>query len=101
MSDLQPLAKKDGPTLASALIAALQPVLEAARSGLASSGGKRVKVVHMLVGEGVNTNESATNKLLHHCSIDQAAGAEILGGIGLVFGLVVIKLTWGFQSNRR
>ena len=65
-AELQPLARKDGPTLATAIIGAVKGVLDACDAGAAARGAKAVTLLHILVGDAVNTNENAAKKVLHH-----------------------------------
>lgn len=75
MTELQPLARKDATTLATAIAQAVQPVMQAVGGVLASISNSRssssgspqsIRVLHLLVGDGINTNECAAKKLLHH-----------------------------------
>ena len=73
--ELQPLSRKDGPTLASAISAAVQPILDVAAEGAGVNHARRVKIVHMLIGDGINTNENAAKRMLHKLAFsDQAPG---------------------------
>ena len=72
-TELQPLLKKDGPTLGQALINALQNVLEhIARAQ--STSWKEITFFHLLTGDGVNTNQAAARFLLGHCQKIRALG---------------------------
>ena len=76
LTELQPLARKDAATLATAIAQAVQPVIQtvgsvlasssSSRSNSSSSGVQSMRVLHLLVGDGINTNESAAKKVLHH-----------------------------------
>lgn len=77
MTELQPLSRKDGATLASAMIAVVKPVLDAVQAGVVAQSGKSARVIHMLVGDGVNTNESAAKRLLHHFVVQKAGGDRV------------------------
>jgi len=66
--ELQPLAKKDADTLGLALIQAvaqLMQILRAARQGKATTTSP-LRVIHLLTGDGVNTNEAASKRLYQH-----------------------------------
>ena len=64
--ELQPLARKDAPTMATAVVQSLRGVLQACSVGASERDTPRCRVVHMLVGDGVNTNEAAAKCVLHH-----------------------------------
>ena len=64
-TELQPLASKDGQTLATAMLEVMENLLAPMRAGVAASPDAGRYVVHLLIGDGVNTNENAAKKLLH------------------------------------
>ena len=65
-TELQPLARKDGPTLATAIAAVVQPIIGMAAASYSSQHPRSFRVLHMLVGDGVNTNENASKRVLNH-----------------------------------
>ena len=74
-TELQPLSRKDGQSFASAIISAVKGPLDAIQVGLDARGAKAVKVLHFLIGDGINTNENAGKKVLHHFT--QGAGRNV------------------------
>ena len=64
-TELQPLLKKDGATIATAIIQTTSGLLEECVKALARNqhGCKQLRVVHIVVGDGVNTNENAMKRL--------------------------------------
>ena len=64
LCELQPLGKKDGLTLASATIKSVQPLFEAIVSGVEQRKAKSVRILHLISGDGLNTNENAVKKVL-------------------------------------
>ena len=61
--ELQPLQNKAGPTLASAIYEAVEGAMRACSDG-AKDGGKRARFIHILTGDGVNTNENSAKRLV-------------------------------------
>lgn len=76
-SELQPLSKKDGPTLATALIKCVSGILGPIAAAIRRGQGKKVRCIHLLVGDGVNTNENGAKRMLHHFLVSQAAPSEV------------------------
>ena len=66
--ELQPLRRKDGKTLSTALIQAVGGVMDAcmARHQSHPERPSPARFVHLLVGDGLNTNELCGKILLHH-----------------------------------
>ncbi len=89
--ELQPLGRKDGPTIATAIICCISEVISAvsvtaaseagtgavpvttsseARTGTmpgtTSSGAGKVRVLHCVTGDAVNTSESALRRVVYH-----------------------------------
>ena len=64
--ELQPLLRKDGATIRWALVSTMTNLLESCQSGLTENRNecKRLRIHHMVVGNGVNTNENALKKAL-------------------------------------
>ena len=62
LSEMQALGRKDGDTLGLALIAAVQGIMKI----LAALPQRSVRVVHLLIGDGINTNEAAAKRLFEH-----------------------------------
>jgi hypothetical protein len=70
-TELQPLMRKDGSTIATAIVSAVAGALEAAAAAVDARGARPVTFLHMLIGDGVNTNENAAKKVLQHFMFDQ------------------------------
>ena len=68
LTELQPLMKKNAPTLATAIIAVVQSVLDVVVAAAPASRGTSltVRLCHLLVGDGVSTNEAAAKRVLKH-----------------------------------
>ena len=66
LTELQPLALKNGATLATAMLDVMENLLVSLRAGVARRPEKTGTVVHLLIGDGVNTNENAAEKMLHY-----------------------------------
>ena len=85
-SELQPLAKKDGPTIATALLQSARRVLQECKCALDS--GKcaftEVRVLHLLTGDGVPTNENAARRMLKEILARQC-------DFGIRYGLLAWK----------
>ncbi|CAK0811396.1 unnamed protein product [Prorocentrum cordatum] len=62
LSEMQALGRKDGDTLGLALIDAVQGIMKI----LAALPQRAVRVVHLLIGDGINTNEAAAKRLFEH-----------------------------------
>lgn len=64
LTELQPLMKKDGPTLATALIQVIVSIVRCATSSASSSTGSQpVRILHCLTGDGIETNANAAKRL--------------------------------------
>lgn len=74
LTELQPLLRKDGPTIASALVLAVQGIVTGVEQQC-DARQKRARIIHCLVGDGVNTNENASKRLYKHFS-DQGAASN-------------------------
>lgn len=90
--ELQPLARKDGPTLATAVKRVTDEVLDCCRSALAATNHKSMRCLHILVGDGVGTNENVAKRLWRHYQEAHPPGALI------DYRLVVLKCA-SHQSN--
>jgi hypothetical protein len=65
--ELQPLAKKDAPSVATGLLKVLQTVFECVQERARTfPANKRVRLLHILVGDAIGTNEAAAKRMLHH-----------------------------------
>lgn len=63
--ELQPLLKKDGPSLATAIILAVKSIMDTLSN--AQVPGKRpARVLHLLTGDGINTNDNAMKRVCFH-----------------------------------
>ena len=69
-TELQPLACKNSQTMASALILVVLAVLDAIDSQAVT---RRVRVVHVLTGDGIQTNDSAAKRVLYHFRHDKTS----------------------------
>ena len=67
-TELQPLFKKDARTIAYSLISTAAQAFAAICSGVAAMKSEcdRARVIHIIVGDGVNTNDSACRRVLKH-----------------------------------
>ncbi len=63
LTELQALHRKEGPSIATALIHAVLPALRAcARVSSVADASKPARVVHILVGDAVSTNSNAARR---------------------------------------
>ena len=76
-SELQPLSRKDADTLATALMMAVDELLSACTAAVRERQARRVRVLHLLIGDGVNTNEAAAKRLMHQYLVRKQHGAEL------------------------
>ncbi len=91
-AELQPLMRKDGLTIASAIISIVSDILGAVRSGLdPSEGCLPLRVLHCVTGDGVNTNLNALRRVLHYFRVTWQ-------GPPVVYRLLVWKCA-SHQSN--
>ena len=65
-SELIPMAKKDGPTVALAMSMPIGEIMEALAAGLKHNlvGCKSLRVIHLVVCDGVETNHNAVNRVM-------------------------------------
>ena len=56
---LQPLAHKDGKTLATAILQVILPLVKMCLDSKTSVAKDKPRVLHLLIGDGINTNEYA------------------------------------------
>ena len=63
LTELQPLQKKDGPTIAEALVSVTEEIF-ASLIAFPSRPWKQLRYVHLLTGDGINTNQNAAKRLL-------------------------------------
>ena len=71
-SELQPLMKKDGQTIATAIISAISDIVDLACK---SAPDPAFRFLHLIVGDAINTNENAMKRVLFHFRhIAQARG---------------------------
>ena len=75
--DLQPLGRKDGATLATALMRTVDEVLAPSIEAVKSRTNGRVKVVHLMVGDGIGTNEDAATRVLHRYALARGPESKI------------------------
>ena len=69
LSELQPVLRKDGNTIAWAMRQIVEEICETLRGGLAQRGGSKAahpRLIHIVLGDGVNTNDNAARRLLRH-----------------------------------
>ena len=57
---------QDGATIATSIAVTVANLLEAISEGAVAAGGKRIRVIHALIGDGVNTNENAAKRILSY-----------------------------------
>ena len=67
-SELQPLLKKDGATIAEAICSVSAEVIKACAQGLRgdSQPQQRLRFIHLLTGDGINTNENALKRTYYY-----------------------------------
>jgi hypothetical protein len=75
LSELQPLSRKNGLTLATAIGASIEEVMKACTGEL--SGRKPLRFLHVLVGDGVNTNENSGKRLLQKFMLSGSADNNV------------------------
>ena len=66
LSDLQALASKDAEVIGKALIDAVEPILYKLAIASNKHGAKKVRLVHVITGDGISTNAAAMNRVLYH-----------------------------------
>ena len=63
LNELTPLASKDGPTIATAIVLPVERVVRAIEKGLKGNDRvKTVRLIHIVVGDGIPTNENAVKR---------------------------------------
>lgn len=77
LTELQPLSKKDGKTLATALISTVNDILQNLLGGALASDQLKPTVVHSITGDAINTNENACRYVLRHFSHTRAWSSRI------------------------
>ena len=77
LCELQPLGKKDGSTLVSALIKSVQPSLEAIVSGVEQREATSVRNLHLVSGDGLSPTENSVKKAVSDLLLKQGAGNSI------------------------
>ena len=67
-TELQAMLRKDGSTIATALCNIISEVLELVAQGLKinANGAERVRVLHLVTGDGINTNENALKRMYYY-----------------------------------
>ena len=67
-ADLQPLLPKDGPTIATAFIDTVKQVMGSCSAGLVRNvgGANRIRIVHLVIGNGINRNDNALKRVYHY-----------------------------------
>ena len=70
LEELQALATKDAPTIATAIITVIQNVITAVCANRRESGGP-VRILHCVTGDGISTNEAAMKRVLAHFTLKQ------------------------------
>lgn len=63
-SDLRPMLRKDGPSIATAIIRIVSELCDIVKK--AAKAGERRRVIHCLTGDGVNTNINAAKRVFWH-----------------------------------
>jgi hypothetical protein len=89
-TELQALHKKDGATIAFSLIQTATRVIQKLRQAHPGEN-VTVRVLHLVTGDAVNTNENACKRLLHHF-LSQASS------LGIRYSLVCVKCA-SHQAN--
>ena len=90
--ELRALLKKDGPTLAAALILEVSRVIHNITTGFREQGYKAsVRFVHVLTGDSVGTNDNASRRLFHHFQQEESR-------LGIKYRLIVVKCA-SHQAN--
>ena len=56
--------RKDGATIATALVNVTTEVVDACLKGLRRNKAPHTRIVHLIVGDGINTNENALKRVL-------------------------------------
>ena len=64
-TELQPLERKDGATIATALVATVKELLETCGRAV-KPVGNNLRAVHLVTGDAVNTNDNAMRRMLGH-----------------------------------
>ena len=93
LSEISCLELKDVPTIATALVTSCRSVLDAIVAGLRMHPGRprQVRVIHLLVGDAVGTNEAAAKRALAYFK----SGRH---GLPVKYSLVVFRCS-GHQCN--
>ena len=90
-TELQPLAAKDGATVATAIADVVRSVMLACSEAATLRKVHRIRLVHMLIGDGLNTNENVAKRIFYYF---QTAGLVER----VDYRLVVLKCS-SHQSN--
>jgi hypothetical protein len=90
-AELQPLAAKDGVTVATAIATIVRTLLLVCQDAARSRAVRRIRVARILIGDALNTNENAAKRVLHFMSTEGVVE-------GVDYRLVVLKCS-SHQSN--
>ena len=68
LTELQALKRKDAQTIAASIVQVVERVLRMVLAGMASSGKavRSLRVVHVITGDAVNTNDNAYRRVYQH-----------------------------------
>jgi hypothetical protein len=75
LSELQPMSRKNGLTVAAAIGASIGEVMKACTDGL--RGQTLLRFLHVLVGDRVNTNENSAKRLLQKFLVNVQADSKV------------------------
>ena len=90
--ELQALASKDACTIATGILKVVDEILECvARVGRASASACRQRVVHIMTGDAIGTNESAAKRMLFHLR-------PVAARQGITYLMILLKCS-SHQSN--
>ena len=85
LAELQPVAQKNGATIAACLIANMSSVINAIAAARGTTWS-RARIIHLLIGDGVNTNENAAKRLWRYYQENTK-----WGGLKLKYHLIAIR----------
>ena len=92
-AELQALATKDGATVAHSIITTLKPIMESLVAGIPVEhrGSTKVRLIHLLTGDAIPTNEAAAKRVLEYFFRNARR-------LGLRYAILVFKCS-SHQSN--
>jgi len=76
------MSRKDAPTVAKTLLSVVDEIVAEAKAGSAAVPAERrhsgqIRVVHLLTGDGIPTNQAAARRVLHQIVAERRYGGDV------------------------